>query len=1127
MRDSGAIELLKLLLDGTSPAEKKDSVKFFKSMVMKMKVPNDLNLNWIRKLAQQKPFENYCRHFAKHLADRYGFPEDVQNEINELKNEEPKPEIRSQMSGLLKKGILEALQKHPEASEEQKMNYVIGVLVHNLKFYSLSGISVYRLPHSPLYAKTAEALLEALTNLLLLPESLKTDDEAGAEKEDAAPDTEPAPAEEVKKSSEAPAEPRKAAPAPEAKPKAKSTATTKAEFAAAKAEFEKLNFSEAAVKPEEIKRPEPRANTLNVVTGLLIAFGNSFYNFYPICRWKKGYPVAISREAAAELYPEKCNIVFSDPQNLNRTQRSILKEGALLNIEFDDEELEENPSGNLSRKVLDIAQLFRENRVHPACYDDRENGYWKAFYVAEPAEREIVNFDDRHLAVKIDSSPRIRQELAGIVGQPVLVRHQNRFYGPFTLREDSADNLYVNAQGQSHSGFTDYYEVLERGELTPLVDITTLSFWVKQDIFFINPRMTKKFRIDTISPETLVREITRKLPDNTDFTEAMTEWLGVHLKDGQFSSQILTRNRVLRLLEYLVKAAGERRDIDTFVGILDKILVMTSYQNKDLFTTIYSRALDDGEVIRRLPSHKLALEKLEELKKELIKLEKDTDSLNEKKREQELKVTKNKEILELEKKIRTLAERHADLVTLDGLIQAIDKKKEERAAVSAELRQSREELEKLKAERSAFNKQLDNFDRKIHETAANVANLAFDGEVTAKILAAANRWDARKNEERYEKRIGFLRGLTKNEARDRQLNQDLITYLSAFRPYEKNEFTNLFVCVAQNFLTVLSGQPGSGKTSLCNLLAGALGLTGIAREPGTAELWDQNRILANRYIPVSVERGWTSKRDLIGYFNPLTHSFESPDPHRLECFRELDAEAKAGFNELPYFVLLDEANLSSMEYYFADFMNICDERNELSYISLGGNLSYRIPDTLRFLATINNDHTTENLSPRLIDRAWIITLPRTKPMDSSGAARENRPDALPPMNWQKFLATYGAEGRPEMSPGLKLLLKDAVSQFEDLQVQVSPRSLGSIQNYIRSAARLMDSISDETNEMVAFDFAVAQKLLPTINGAGTDYKEKLLNLSEWLKNSGLKKSVGLLDDIVKRGEANMDYYGFF
>jgi hypothetical protein len=73
----------------------------------------------------------------------------------------------------------------------------------------------------------------------------------------------------------------------------------------------------------------------------------------------------------------------------------------------------------------------------------------------------------------------------------------------------------------------------------------------------------------------------------------------------------------------------------------------------------------------------------------------------------------------------------------------------------------------------------------------------------------------------------------------------------------------------------------------------------------------------------------------------------------------------------------------------------------------------------------------------------------------------------------------------------------------------------------------MDSISDETNEMVAFDFAVAQKLLPTINGAGSDYKDKLLNLSEWLKNSGLKKSSGLLDDIVRRGEANMDYYGFF
>ena len=187
--------------------------------------------------------------------------------------------------------------------------------------------------------------------------------------------------------------------------------------------------------------------------------------------------------------------------------------------------------------------------------------------------------------------------------------------------------------------------------------------------------------------------------------------------------------------------------------------------------------------------------------------------------------------------------------------------------------------------------------------------------------------------------------MKKSELEGVDLHKELISRLSPFREYENNEFTNIFVCVAQNFLTVFSGAPGSGKTSMCNLLAEALGLNTIAAEKGAGDLWPGKRRLANRY---------------------------------LECFTQLNNEAEEGFFEVPYLVLLDEANLSPMEYYFADFMNICDERDEFSTISLGSDFTYRIPDSLRFLATINNDHTTENLSPRLIDRAWIITLPETE-----------------------------------------------------------------------------------------------------------------------------------------------------
>ena len=50
--------------------------------------------------------------------------------------------------------------------------------------------------------------------------------------------------------------------------------------------------------------------------------------------------------------------------------------------------------------------------------------------------------------------------------------------------------------------------------------------------------------------------------------------------------------------------------------------------------------------------------------------------------------------------------------------------------------------------------------------------------------------------------------------------------------------------------------------------------------------------------------------------------------------------------------LLDEANLSPMEYYWADFMRICggDDAGDKEIV-LGDNLICRIPEHLRFLAT--------------------------------------------------------------------------------------------------------------------------------------------------------------------------------
>ncbi len=49
-------------------------------------------------------------------------------------------------------------------------------------------------------------------------------------------------------------------------------------------------------------------------------------------------------------------------------------------------------------------------------------------------------------------------------------------------------------------------------------------------------------------------------------------------------------------------------------------------------------------------------------------------------------------------------------------------------------------------------------------------------------------------------------------------------YVQSKRAYGDNTVLNLYLSMVQNFLTVLSGAPGVGKTSICGIIADSLGM---------------------------------------------------------------------------------------------------------------------------------------------------------------------------------------------------------------------------------------------------------------------------------------------------------------
>lgn len=396
---------------------------------------------------------------------------------------------------------------------------------------------------------------------------------------------------------------------------------------------------------------------------------------------------------------------------------------------------------------------------------------------------------------------------------------------------------------------------------------------------------------------------------------------------------------------------------------------------------------------------------------------------------------------------------------------------------------------------------------------------------TRKALVQAEQRKIRQAQPRSLEELGErINGLPASGTSSRKALDYLVTAIQKERPqYSRNLILNLLICTHQGFLTVFSGAPGSGKTSFCNLLGKVLGLTQFDRKTGPQDIMST----ANRYVPVSVERGWTSKRDLIGYYNPLTRTFEESNRDVYDGLRLLDWEKTHGVRQYPYYILLDEANLSPMEYYWADFMNVCDDWDGEHTLSLGHNHRFQLPETLHFLATINNDHTTETLSPRLIDRAWIVTLPHSDVMPEIQPGLSQGEIQL--LSWSQLKSLFDVAHRESCQlTGVEQNVYDRIrARLAEQNIYLSMRIELAIRRYWKVASRLMEPEDHIRPGIIALDWAVAQKILPKLSGNGAEYEKWLIQFRDDCAGNRMVQSAALLDQILQWGNRRMKFFQFF
>ena len=317
----------------------------------------------------------------------------------------------------------------------------------------------------------------------------------------------------------------------------------------------------------------------------------------------------------------------------------------------------------------------------------------------------------------------------------------------------------------------------------------------------------------------------------------------------------------------------------------------------------------------------LIIQKEEEVSNEKLKLEAERIALLD-----ELSELKNTHDQNIQSLYDEELKKQKALDKLEENIKLIIKEVKTKKAEISELTISVQEIRDiLKNEEDIMGKKLEKLRIYIKEKADTLLDLEFIDQDEYNNLLMLNQ-EAEVNEQF----IDFENDLQSNK-------QKAISHIQAYLfeqdiVYPRYILEDFLALIQTNDLIILAGESGSGKTNLIKSFAQAIG---------------------GKSFIIPVKPNWTSSEDLLGYYNPLEKKYLTTP------FLEALLEAKDNPN-IPYFICLDEMNLARVEYYFADFLSLLEERGEQPEIKL-----YSEDESSHILSEFKNViHTIEHVKEK-------------------------------------------------------------------------------------------------------------------------------------------------------------------
>ena len=307
---------------------------------------------------------------------------------------------------------------------------------------------------------------------------------------------------------------------------------------------------------------------------------------------------------------------------------------------------------------------------------------------------------------------------------------------------------------------------------------------------------------------------------------------------------------------------------------------------------------------------------------------------------------------------------------------------------------------------------------------------------------------------------------------------------------------------------ICSGLSGSGKTKLAQAFAQWI----------TAD--------DSQFIILPVGADWTNREPLLGYPNALNkEEYVSPENGVLD----LMIRAKQSFENAeeptkPYFLILDEMNLSHVERYFADFLSTMESGGVISLHKIEPSIEetntevpqfIKLPKNLFIIGTVNIDETTYMFSPKVLDRANTIEFRLTEKNLVDFIASDKKLD-------MDLLKTQGANmAESFMAMALQETDKNLKPTEADLKLFFSELKKSGAEFGYRTASeigRLMYMLKElgETGDNL-LDIAIMQKLLPKLHGSRNKLSKVLPILGGFCLINSENIKDNYLDKFVNNG----------